>query len=137
VESLSRRTIPVLGLCCVTVTMLAACSDSPAPPPATKSGTASPSSANAPASAASTSGGSSSSNAPGRVFDPRAMQADVKKILTETYQVAGVGEVLCPANQAVKDGNTFSCTVEVDGEGKTVTITVTGEDGRYEVGAPS
>lgn len=127
----------MFGLCCVTVTMLAACSDSPAPPPATKSGAASPpSSANAPASAASTLGGSSSSNAPGRVFDPRAMRADVKKILTETYQVADVGEVLCPANQAVKDGNTFSCTVEVDGEGKTVTITVTGEDGRYEVGAP-
>ncbi|EMD29364.1 DUF4333 domain-containing protein [Amycolatopsis azurea] len=65
------------------------------------------------------------------------MQADVRKILTETYQVTEVGDVLCPANQTVKDGSTFTCTVQVAGEGKTVTITVTGEDGRYEVGAPA
>lgn len=65
------------------------------------------------------------------------MQADVRKILTDTYQVSEVGDVLCPANQTVKDGSTFTCTVQVGGEGKTVTITVTGEDGRYEVGAPA
>jgi hypothetical protein len=65
------------------------------------------------------------------------MQADVRKILTETYQVRDVGEVLCPSSQTVKDGSTFTCTVQVGGEGKTVTITVTGDDGRYEVGAPS
>ncbi|ANN21887.1 hypothetical protein SD37_19725 [Amycolatopsis orientalis] len=64
------------------------------------------------------------------------MQADVRKILTETYQVSDVGEVLCPANRPVQDGSTFSCTVKVGGVGKTVTITVTGNDGRYEVGAP-
>ncbi len=65
------------------------------------------------------------------------MQADVRKILTETYQVREVGDVLCPSNQKVEDGSTFTCTVQVGGEGKTVTITVTGEDGRYEVGAPA
>lgn len=65
------------------------------------------------------------------------MQADVRKILTETYQVREVGDVLCPSNQKVEDRSTFTCTVQVAGEGKTVTITVTGEDGRYEVGAPA
>lgn len=132
-ESLSGRTIPVLGLCCVAVTMLAACSDSPAPP-APKTVTVVQSSVSAPATS---SRGSSASKTPGRVFDPKTMQADVKRILTKTYQVADVGEVLCPANKVVKDGSTFSCTAEIAGEEKTVTITVTGDDGRYEVGAPS
>lgn len=65
------------------------------------------------------------------------MQADVRKILTETYRLNEVGDVLCPSNQTVKDRSTFTCTVQVGGQGKTVTITVTGDDGRYEVGAPA
>ncbi len=129
----------MLGLCCAAFALLAGCSDTPAPAPATKTVTVPPSTS-APAttgSNAGTSGGSSSTSVPGRVFDAKTMQADVKKILTETYQVSDVGDVLCPANQTVKDGSTFTCTVQVSGEGKTVTITVTGGDGRYEVGAPA
>ncbi|MBE1577165.1 DUF4333 domain-containing protein [Amycolatopsis roodepoortensis] len=132
---MSRRAVSTVGLCCAAFAMLAACSDTPAPAPATKTVTVPPTTSASPSTSA-TSGGSSSA-APGRVFDPRTMQADVRKILTETYQVREVGDVLCPANQTVKDGSTFTCTVQVGGEGKTVTITVTGDDGRYEVGAPA
>lgn len=131
---MSRRAVATVGLCCAAFAVLAACSDTPAPAPATKTVTVPPTTSTS--VTAGTSGGSPSSSAPGRVFDPRTMQADVKKVLTETYQLRDVGDVLCPANQTVKDGSTFSCTVQVGGEGKTVTITVTGEDGRYEVGAP-
>ncbi|AGM06433.1 DUF4333 domain-containing protein [Amycolatopsis keratiniphila] len=133
---MSRRAVATVGLCGAAFAVLVACSDTPAPAPATKTVTVPPTS-RASSSAPATSGGSSSFNAPGRVFDPRTMQADVRKILTETYQVREVGDVLCPSNQKVEDGSTFTCTVQVGGEGKTVTITVTGEDGRYEVGAPA
>jgi hypothetical protein len=130
---LGRRTVPVLGLCCTAVALLAACTNSPTPSPETKTVTMPPS-AN-PSMPSGTTGGSSST-APGRVFDAAVMQADVKKILTDTYQLEDVGEVVCPPNQAVMDGVTFTCSVELSGDDKTVTITVTGEDGRYEVGAP-
>ncbi|MFI6303431.1 DUF4333 domain-containing protein [Amycolatopsis thailandensis] len=131
---MSRRAVATVVMCCAAFAGLAACSDAPAPAPATKTVTATPTTS---ASSSSSASGGSPSSAPGRVFDPRTMQADVRKILTETYQLGEVGDVLCPANQTVKDGSTFSCTVQVGGEGKTVTITVTGEDGRYEVGAPA
>ncbi|WP_410663855.1 DUF4333 domain-containing protein [Amycolatopsis sp. lyj-84] len=134
---MSRRAVATVGLCCAAFTVLAGCSDTPVPAPATKTVTVPPStsvSSSAPATGGTSVGPSS---APGRVFDPRTMQADVKKVLTETYQLQGVGDVICPSNQKVTDGSTFSCTVQVGGEGKTVTITVTGEDGRYEVGAPA
>ncbi|MEU9685568.1 DUF4333 domain-containing protein [Amycolatopsis japonica] len=132
---MSRRAVATVGLCGAAFAVLVACSDTPAPAPATKTVTVPPTSR--PSSSAPATSGGSSSNAPGRVFDPRTMQADVRKILTETYQVNEVGDVLCPSNQKVEDGSTFTCTVQVGGEGKTVTITVTGEDGRYEVGAPA
>ncbi|MEV7548051.1 DUF4333 domain-containing protein [Amycolatopsis sp. NPDC089917] len=131
---MSRRAVATVVLCCAAFAGLAACSDTPATTPATKTVTVPPTTS---ASSSAPASGGSPSSAPGRVFDPRTMQADVRKILTDTYQVSEVGDVLCPANQTVKDGSTFTCTVQVGGEGKTVTITVTGEDGRYEVGAPA
>ncbi|MFC3451481.1 DUF4333 domain-containing protein [Amycolatopsis speibonae] len=131
---MSRRAVATVVLCGAAFAGLTACSDTPAPAPATKTVTVPPTTSAS--SSAPATGGSPSSTA-GRVFDPRTMQADVRKILTETYQVREVGDVLCPSNQTVKDGSTFTCTVQVRGEGKTVTITVTGEDGRYEVGAPA
>jgi hypothetical protein len=71
-----------------------------------------------------------------KVFDNQAMQTDVSKILTQNYQIPGVGNVSCPAQQAVTDGNAFDCTVTVAGTPKRVPIKVLGADGRYEVGAP-
>ncbi|WET82923.1 DUF4333 domain-containing protein [Amycolatopsis sp. QT-25] len=134
---MSRRTVATVGLCCAAFVVPTACSDTPVPTPATKTVTVPPTTSASSSSNASGTSGGSSSTVPGRVFDPRTMQADVRKILTETYRLSAVGDVLCPSNQTVKDGSTFTCTVQVGGKGKTVTITVTGDDGRYEVGAPA
>jgi hypothetical protein len=65
------------------------------------------------------------------------MQADVAKVLTDTYKLKDVGTVVCPANQVVKDGTAFTCTVPIAGKEKKVPITVTGSDGQYRVDAPA
>ena len=75
-----------------------------------------------------------------KVFDEAALEGDdgVRKILVENYNVeAGeIGEVDCPADQQVKQGNTFDCTVRIGEVENTVRITVADEDGQYEVGVP-
>jgi Domain of unknown function (DUF4333) len=72
-----------------------------------------------------------------KVFDNAKMQTDVQKILTDNYQVEGASNVTCPADQAVKDGTTFTCTVTVAGKQQTVPIKVVGDSGDYQVGAPA
>ena len=58
------------------------------------------------------------------------------------YGIADVSNVSCPADQSVVKGTTFDCTADIDGESKTVTITVTGDEkndaekGNYTVGLP-
>jgi hypothetical protein len=71
-----------------------------------------------------------------RVFDNAAVQDGVKQILTNSYRVDGVGAVSCPAGQEVKQGATFTCTAQVNGKQKKVTITVKTDAGEYEVGQP-
>ncbi|WP_232376093.1 DUF4333 domain-containing protein [Amycolatopsis aidingensis] len=71
-----------------------------------------------------------------KVFDRLAMQASVRKVLTESYGLAEVTNVNCPPGQPVQVGSTFDCAVRVAEEARTVTITVTSEDGEYEVSAP-
>jgi hypothetical protein len=71
-----------------------------------------------------------------KVFDNKAVQAGVSKILTENYKIQGVANVSCPAGQEVKDGNTFDCTATVAGKQQRVPIKVTSADGQYEVGTP-
>jgi len=44
--------------------------------------------------------------------------------------------VTCPADQEVKAGTTFDCSLQIDGQAKTVKITVKDDDGTYEVGVP-
>lgn len=71
------------------------------------------------------------------VFDQSAMQAGVEKILREQYQIPDVQGVSCPDGQEVEVGNTFDCTAIIAGEQRAVPITVTGNDGKYEVGKPA
>ncbi len=73
-----------------------------------------------------------------KVFDQAALQGDngVKKILVEDYKIEKVEKVVCPVDQEVKQGNKFECTATVDGKEMTVGITVTNDDGEYQVALP-
>jgi hypothetical protein len=77
-----------------------------------------------------------------KVFDQNALQGDggVKKILVEDYKIENIESVSCPADQEVKVGNKFTCTVKQGGDDPkelTVQITVTSEDdGQYQVALP-
>ncbi|CAM3973151.1 DUF4333 domain-containing protein [Kibdelosporangium persicum] len=68
-----------------------------------------------------------------KVLDNKAVQDGVVKILKERYQ-ENATDVSCPADQEVKAGHSFECTLKVDGESRKVTITVKSEDkAEYEV----
>jgi hypothetical protein len=77
-----------------------------------------------------------------KVFDQAALQGDdgVKKILVDDYKVDNIESVSCPADQEVKQGNKFQCTVKVGGDEPKelkVTITVTNEESaEYQVALP-
>lgn len=71
-----------------------------------------------------------------RTFDETAVQDAVHKVLTESYQIEGLGVVTCPAHQRVKAGTRFFCTTTVDGERKKIPIKVRTDEGRYSVGLP-
>lgn len=65
-----------------------------------------------------------------------AAEAGVSKVLTESYGATQVGNVSCPDGQEVASGNSFDCTVTVDGQHRTVTLTFTDDNGTYEVSRP-
>jgi hypothetical protein len=70
-------------------------------------------------------------------FDNTAVQNGVKKILTEDYKIQNVTTVTCPAGQEVKAGHTFTCTANIDGQPRQITIKVKNDNGEYEVGQPT
>ncbi|MEV0358565.1 DUF4333 domain-containing protein [Nocardia sp. NPDC050697] len=70
-------------------------------------------------------------------LDQAAVQDGVKKVLGDSYGISDVGSVSCPSGQKVEVDATFSCTVDVSGEQKTVQVKITRDDGTYEVGRPS
>ncbi|MFK3979100.1 DUF4333 domain-containing protein [Micromonospora sp. NPDC050397] len=70
-----------------------------------------------------------------KVFDGPALQVGVADVLRNSYQVDVTG-VSCPAGQPVRAEARFPCAVLVGGEQKTVTIVVSSDDGRFEVGRP-
>jgi Domain of unknown function (DUF4333) len=69
-------------------------------------------------------------------FDNTAVQRGVETILTGSYGLENVSNVSCPAGQEVKTGSTFDCTVTIDNQQRTVTITVKSDEGEYEVSQP-
>ncbi len=111
---MTRRFLAFLGLCCV----LSGCT-APVPAPVLPSrGTPVP------------------TGAPVKVLDPAAVRDGVRKILVDSFHIAGVGGVSCPVGQAVSAGRAFACTAEIAGTAKRVPITVLDADGRYRVDPP-
>lgn len=90
-----------------------------------------------PSSGGVVSAGSTSSLSPApRIFDEAALEDGVRHVLVASYQLTDVGAVRCPSDQAVQAGISFDCTVVLGGVTKSVTLTVRGVDGTYEVAQP-
>ncbi len=75
------------------------------------------------------------------VFDESALEGEngVQKILVDDYKMENIEGVDCPADQEVKQGATFTCTVTQGGDegGElSVSITVTNAEGEYQVALP-
>ncbi len=75
------------------------------------------------------------------VFDRTQLQAGVQRVLTDSYQISGVGEVTCgdPADGpiTVRVDDTFTCTTTIDGAPATIPVRITDNDGGYEVSRPA
>jgi hypothetical protein len=72
-----------------------------------------------------------------KVLDPAAVQTGVQKVLTNDYEITGVGTVTCPDKQRVVPGGTFQCQAVVNGKPVTVPVRVTSDTGDYEVSRPA
>jgi hypothetical protein len=123
------------GLGCLGAALLSGCGSdagSPVVPATTQTVTYTQSSAAGPSEPAL----SATSTGPrAKIFDQAAVQDSVTRILTTDYKVEGVKTVTCPAKQEVKEAATFDCAVAIGDAVKKVTITVTSDEGDYEVGA--
>jgi len=75
-----------------------------------------------------------------RVFDAAKVAKGVEQILTAAppagYGKSDVTDVTCPPDQPVKTGSTFVCNMLIDGQKRSVTVTVKDSTGVYEVGVP-
>ena len=71
-----------------------------------------------------------------KTLDQTAAEDGVEQIVTESYGARSVSGVSCPSGQQVKKGDSFECSLTVDGTAKKVTVTFTDDDGTYEVGRP-
>jgi len=65
-----------------------------------------------------------------------SVQDGVQKVLTDTYKVTDVSKVSCPSGQEVKNGGTFTCKATIAGKETDVKITITDDNGTYQVGRP-
>jgi len=72
-----------------------------------------------------------------KTLDSAAAEAGVAKVLTQSYGATAVDDVSCPDGQKVESGNSFECTVTVDGQHRSVTLTFTDDEGTYEVSRPN
>ncbi|WP_127782928.1 DUF4333 domain-containing protein [Rhodococcus sp. X156] len=71
-----------------------------------------------------------------KTLSPTAVQDGVQKVLTDTYKTGEVTGVSCPDGQEVKSGNTFTCKATVDGKESDIKVSITDDDGTYQVGRP-
>lgn len=72
-----------------------------------------------------------------KTLDATAAEAGVAKVLTQSYGATAVDDVSCPGGQKVESGKSFDCTVTVDGQHRSVTLTFTDDQGTYEVSRPN
>lgn len=72
-----------------------------------------------------------------RVFDREKVEDGVADLVRNSYDMAATGAD-CPEaeNTEVKPGNTFTCSLTIDGDLYETTITVKDDDGTYEVDVP-
>ena len=70
-----------------------------------------------------------------KVFDTAALQQGVLSVLRDEYRL-DADLVACPSGRTVTVGSRFSCSAQVAGVPKTITVTVMSSDGRFEVGRP-
>ncbi len=70
-----------------------------------------------------------------KTFDQGALQNGVQSVLGGDYG-EDVSAVSCPADQAVRDGGTFTCTATISGNQTPVRVTMTDGDGTYQVARP-
>ncbi|MEU8256632.1 DUF4333 domain-containing protein [Micromonospora inaquosa] len=70
-----------------------------------------------------------------KVFDTAALQQGVLSVLRDDYQL-DADLVACPPGRAVTVGSRFSCSAQVAGVPRTITVTVVSSDGRFEVSRP-
>lgn len=106
----------------------------PPPPPAPSSSPAEP--ADTTVTTTDLAGPSTTPVPVRKLFDEKTMQREVRRLLTESYDIEGVEQVTCPPDQPVAAGTTFDCAARIAGEAKQVKITVKSEDGEYEVALP-
>lgn len=73
-----------------------------------------------------------------KVFDQNAVQTGVVNLIKTSYNENATA-ASCPDAHSteVKAGNTFNCTVTIDGTQKNVKITVKDDKGTYQVSPPS
>ena len=74
-------------------------------------------------------------------LDVNAAQTGVAQVLGDEangYGAKNVSDVNCNdgANPEVKEGDTFTCEVSIDGTKRQVTVTFQDDKGTYEVGRP-
>lgn len=73
----------------------------------------------------------------GTVFDTESVENGVTAELRGQGYAVDSGSVECPDKITVREGDTFTCTLEIDGEEMTVTSTMLDDKGTYRVGAPA
>lgn len=60
----------------------------------------------------------------------------IAQVLAEQYNLTDVGEVDCPPSLDLSEGATFTCTVMIAGEERTVEVDVLNADGQIQVSEP-
>ncbi len=69
-------------------------------------------------------------------LDRAAAESGVEAIVVGTYRADTVSGVSCPDDMTVERGASFECSLQVDGAPRTVTLTMTDDEGTYEVSRP-
>ena len=76
-------------------------------------------------------------------YDPALIAQGVEVVLTSRepsgygFARADVSGAQCPASRAITAGESFTCTVTISGQNKTVTVDIVSNLGSYIVGEPS